>query len=414
MNARIQWIDESGGWLGQPDDRVATLQGQINTLLGQIPGSRPIEATGVVDQATCQALAGLINSMDSIRWAVQFSATQVNPVIAPSAVFAEAVALCSQWPPKPDVPPPTFFPHSWEIKPGDTLESIGQAVGRVDWQSLLNANPFLQPLNLEKTDNLMSFTLPGSSGLRTVSRLWLPRSWPTQSGGLRPNTLNLPTDFIRVPEFPTGPIDPTLGQNIPRLPFPLPPIPGAQPALVLVAINNLTKAGVACPDLAVVNGPLQHAAMAFSAFATVSIAMGGSGQENLDMLEEQLDNLCPQWRSTSPEQPVPGGGAPPPLQAPRVANLLAQLVLVLAGGATTLSQLPAVADAATSAGLPKLSGNIKQFAAAQGVGEEPPIGPPPEPPTTEAPPKKKKGIGGLALVALAVVGVGIAVAVAGS
>jgi len=408
MNARIQWIEEGEGRLGQPqpDQRVVTLQSQINTLLGQVPGAVPIEATGIVDTATCQALAGLLASMDTIRWANKPTPTMVSPIITPSAVFAEAIALCSQWPPQGGAhPPPALFPHARQVVSGDTLRKIGQAVGRVDWQSLKNANPFLGDIG---ADDLVLTRMPP-----TRNFVWLPRTWPTAPNGPRPNTLNLPTGVISVP-FPAIPITPSGGQNIPRLPFPLPAIPGASPALVLTAINDLSKAGVACGQLAVPNGPLQHVAMAFAAFATVSIAAGGSGQENLDMLEEQLDNLCPSWRGTSPDQPVPSQPTLPP-QSSQVANLLSQLVLILAGGANTFPQLPVLAEQATSMGLPRLSNNIQRFAAAQGVIEEPPVGPPPtEPPPGEAPAKKKKGIGGIALAALAVVGVGIAIAVAGS
>lgn len=205
--------------------------------------------------------------------------------------------------------------------------------------------------------------------------------------------------------------------GIPNIPFPLPQIPGASPALLLRAIDALSKAGAACPQLATVGGPLQHAATAFAAFAALSISLGGDGSENLAALEQQLDALCPTWRSTSPSAPVPMPGPALPAASGDVATILTRLTVALTAGA--FQQLPDLATQATSIGLPLLAQEINRFAAQHtgGTPGEPP-GPPPDaqppgeppsvPPTEEAPKKKKSNMG-LVLGAAALVGVAVVV-----
>lgn len=189
-------------------------------------------------------------------------------------------------------------------------------------------------------------------------------------------------------------------QTVPGIPFPVPvPPAGISPQVGLQAIAALQKAATACPSIAAPNGPLQHAAMAFATFAAVSVSLQGTGEESLATLEEQLDAMCPAWRTAVPGQ-APATPSFPPFSHP-LSGLLNQLVLLLGAAASTgdLSQLPALAQQATGMGLPKTSEQITRLV------ENPPVAPDETAPPPEEPPpaSEKKGMGGAAVIAVVLI-----------
>jgi LysM domain len=329
------------GFLGAAasDARVTTLQQQLNVLLGQI-GQPSIPTSGAIGPSTCAAIGSVVDQMGSVRWVNQVSPTMTTKVVQDPAVFAAAVNSCLQWPPKATAPP-RGFPHTYDVQSGDTLTKIATQFGKSFWQVLRTTNPFLGSL--------------GESAPVPANTLWLPMNWPSP-GFVAPSTISLP-------------IEKQLGgvTQPPLLPFTLPPFPaGVSPAVSLQAIAALQQAATACPSLAAPNSSLHHAAMAFATFAAVSVALGGDGAEALATLQEQLNAMCPDWRTTVPGPPqLPDVGA---IQSP-VIPLLNQLVLLLGAAASTgnLNQLPALAEQAQQASLPKTAEQITRLV------ENPPV-----------------------------------------
>lgn len=364
------------------DPRVTALQQTINTILSKVgaaPGApASVPQSGTVDAATCAAITDIINRMGSIQWVTQVSPTMTVPLVQDPSVFAAAVKACVAWPPKP-TQPPKGFPHTYDVKSGDTLITIGQQFGKTFWQTLQEANPFIS-------------TLGGSSPI-PVNVLWLPMNWK-KPGLTVPSSISLPVDKK------LSKVAPPPQTGIPFLPFSLPAFPaGIDPAVSLQAIAALQSAATACPSLAQPNSDLHHAAMAFATFAAVSVALDGNGQEALATLQEQLNAMCPAWRTTVPGVPMPG--APPPSHP--ISGLLNQLVLLLGAAATTgdLTQLPALAQQAEQASLPETAVQINRLVENPPVAQEAAQESGAEGDTAAA---GKKGIGGAAIAAVVVIG----------
>ncbi len=199
------------------------------------------------------------------------------------------------------------------------------------------------------------------------------------------------------PLGPRPPIPAILDPALPGLGFPVPALPGVDGPRAQQAIQAAQKVALACPHLAVPNGPLFHALTSFGVFAAAAVVAGVDTQANLDALFEQLDELCPTWRAARPGSPPPTPVPGPP--SPQLADLFSKIALALASG--ILTGLPDLARQATEAGLPQLAQQISDFLKRQAGA--PPVEPPPNGGPPVAVKKKKKSvvplvIGGVALV----------------
>lgn len=223
------------------------------------------------------------------------------------------------------------------------------------------------------------------------------------------------------PDLPTGVLP-----EFPNLGFPTPAMAGVPAAVASKAMDAINQAAAACPDIAVADGPLQHAAAAFAVFAAMATATGGNPDANLDALRTELDKLCPQWRTKAPGDTPVIDAPPAPTTRPEVSDLLSRIVLALASAA--LGALPDLYRQAKDMGLQDVAEQIRAYAEGAGAPIPDTEKPPPpedvpdeeppdmtEPPTGEKEPPvtekkaKKKGISPLAVAAgvaaVAVVGV---------